>query len=64
MRTVRNVCRWLVIPALLVVLPLAAQKGAKPDQWQSYSADNGSTGYSPADLITRDNVKDLQVAYR
>ena len=53
---------WL-IPALLLVLPLAAQKGAKPGQWTSYSAENGSTGYSAVDLINRDNVKNIQVAW-
>src|SRR6266446_2397219 len=53
----------LLIPALLLVLPLVAQKGARDGQWLSYSADHGSTGYSPADLINRDNVKNLQVAW-
>lgn len=56
--------RRLLIPALLLlVLPLAAQKGAQVGQWLSYSADHGSTGYSPADLINRDNVKNLQMAW-
>jgi quinoprotein glucose dehydrogenase len=62
-RSVRNVSLLLLIPALLLVLPLAAQKGAKPGQWTSYSAENGSTGYSAVDLINRDNVKNLQVAW-
>jgi quinoprotein glucose dehydrogenase len=53
----------LLIPALLLVLPLAAQKGAKQGQWTSYSAETGSTGYSAVDLIDRDNVKNLQVAW-
>ncbi|HEY2385071.1 MAG TPA: pyrroloquinoline quinone-dependent dehydrogenase [Terriglobia bacterium] len=53
----------LLISALLLILPLAAQKGALPGQWQSYSADHGSTGYSPIDLINRDNVKNLQAAW-
>ena len=48
---------------LLLVLPLAAQKGARDNQWPSYSAENGSTGYSPVDLINRDNVKDLKLAW-
>jgi quinoprotein glucose dehydrogenase len=62
-RIARFVLGCLLIPALLLVLPMAAQKGAKQDQWQSYSAENGSTGYSSADLINRDNVKNLQVAW-
>ena len=62
-RSLRNVFPGLLIPALLLVLPLAAQKGAQLGQWLSYSADHGSTGFSPLDLINRDNVKDLQIAW-
>jgi hypothetical protein len=56
-RTLRYVFPGLLIAALLLVLPLVAQKGAVPGQWLSYSAESGSTGYSAADLINRDNVK-------
>src|SRR6476620_9741568 len=62
-RIARFVFGCLLIPALILVLPMAAQKGAKQGQWQSYSAENGSTGYSSADLINRDNVKNLQPAW-
>ena len=62
-RTLRYVFPGLLIAALLVVLPLVAQKGAVPSQWLSYSAESGSTGYSAADLINRDNVKNLQIAW-
>jgi quinoprotein glucose dehydrogenase len=62
-RSIRNAFLFLLIPALLLVLPLAAQKGAKQGQWTSYSAETGSTGYSAVDLINRDNVKNLQVAW-
>jgi quinoprotein glucose dehydrogenase len=62
-RSVRNAFLLLLIPALLLVLPIAAQKGAKQGQWTSYSAESGSTGYSAVDLINRDNVKNLQVAW-
>src|SRR5213083_990036 len=61
-RSLRHVS-GLLIPALLLVLPLVAQKGARDQQWLSYSADHGSTGYSAVDLINRDNVKNLQVAW-
>ena len=40
-----------------------AQQGAKGGEWRSYSGDTGSSRYAPYDLITRDNVKDLQVAW-
>jgi quinoprotein glucose dehydrogenase len=62
-RAFRYVCLTLLVPALLLVLPLAAQKGAQEGQWRSYSAEPGSTGFSPIDLINRDNVKNLQVAW-
>ena len=60
-RSVRYVSLGLLISALLLVLPLAAQRGAGEGQWLSYSAENRSTGYSAVDLINRDNVKKLQV---
>jgi quinoprotein glucose dehydrogenase len=62
-RSLRFAFLCLLIPALLLVLPLAAQKGALQGQWPSYSADHGSTGFSPIDLINRDNVKNLQMAW-
>jgi len=62
-RAPRYVFPGLLMAALLLVLPLVAQKGAPAGQWLSYSAESGSTGYSTADLVTRDNVKNLQVAW-
>src|SRR5437763_9908713 len=62
-RSLRYLIPGLLIPAVLLVLPLTAQKGANPGQWTSYSAENGSTGYSAVDLVNRDNVKNLQVAW-
>ena len=53
----------VLIPALLLVLPLVAQEGAREGQWLSYSAEHGSTGYSAIDLINSGNVKNLQVAW-
>jgi quinoprotein glucose dehydrogenase len=40
-----------------------AQQGATSGEWRSYSGDVGSTRYAPLDLINRDNVKNLQVAW-
>src|SRR6185369_16140860 len=72
-RSLRYVIPGLLIAAILLALPLVAQRGAAPagpaapaaadTQWISYSASNRSTGYSRADLITRDNVKNLQIAW-
>jgi quinoprotein glucose dehydrogenase len=36
---------------------------ARNGEWRAYGAVEGSTRYSPLDLITRDNVKNLQVAW-
>jgi len=47
----------------IAMLPLLAQQGAKEGQWRAYASETGSTGYSPLDLINRDNVKNLQVAW-
>lgn len=39
------------------------QTGAKNGEWRAYSAEEASTRYSPLDQITRDNVKNLEVAW-
>src|SRR5205085_1006741 len=62
-RSLRCASVGLLISSLLLVLAVAAQKGTLEGQWLSYSADHGSTGYSAVDLINRDNVKSLQVAW-
>ena len=62
-----RVLRYLVFAVLtalaLSVSPGIAQQGAKDGEWRSYAGDAGSTRYAPYELITRDNVKDLQVAW-
>ncbi len=59
--------RYAVLGFSMVVLvwafPEMAQQGTKNGEWRSYAGDGGSTRYSPLDQITRDNVKDLQVAW-
>ena len=57
-RSLRYLSLSLLIPVFLI-----AQKGARDGQWHAYSAEGGSTGYSSADLINRDNVKNLQAAW-
>jgi quinoprotein glucose dehydrogenase len=41
----------------------SAQQGTRNGEWHAYSGDPGSTRYAPLDQITRDNVKNLQVAW-
>ena len=44
--------------------PVDAQQGAITGEWRSYAGDLGSTKYSPLDQINRDNVQDLEIAWR
>jgi quinoprotein glucose dehydrogenase len=39
------------------------QTGARNGEWRAYGAEEASTRYSPLDQITRDNVKNLEVAW-
>jgi hypothetical protein len=41
----------------------SGQNGMSNGQWRAYSADEGSTRYSSLDQISKDNVKNLQVAW-
>ena len=61
----------IVTGALLVIAivfglrsPASAQRGAEGGEWQRYGADSGSTKYSPLEQINRDNVADLDIAWR
>jgi quinoprotein glucose dehydrogenase len=59
-----QVCAFaLVVAVALAASAPRAQHGTKDGEWRSYAGDNGSTRYAPLDQITRDNVKDLQVAW-
>ena len=40
-----------------------AQHGALGGEWRAYSADGGSTRYSPLDQINRDTIDDLDIAW-
>ena len=45
----------------LIVDPVDASKAG---EWRAYGSDNASTKYIPLDQINRDNVKNLQIAWR
>ncbi|SVA70058.1 uncharacterized protein METZ01_LOCUS122912, partial [marine metagenome] len=47
-----------------LVGPVDAQQGTITGEWRSYAGDLGSTKYSPLDQINRDNVQDLEIAWR
>ncbi len=53
---------WLLLAMLQV--PVLGQQGVGSGDWRFYGGDAGSTRYSALDLIDRDNVKDLQIAWR
>ena len=62
------VLRRLIFLALLMAVvtwpfPGRGQTGARNGEWRAYSAEEASTRYSPVDQITRDNVKNLEVAW-
>ncbi len=59
--------RRVLVVFLLAALaaPLSGQNGPKnPNEWRAYSADPGSSKYSPLDQINKDNAKDLRIAWR
>ena len=66
----RTAACWLlqVLLSLLVVtivsMPVGGQAGAAGGEWRYYGGDPGNSRYSPLDQITRENVKDLKVAWR
>src|SRR5688572_3550934 len=54
----------IILTASLVwSVPGSTQNGARNNEWRAYSADEGSTRYSPLDQINRDTIKDLQIAW-
>ncbi len=60
--------RRYALGGLLLVIAMwplvgSGQNGMSNGQWRAYSADEGSTRYSSLDQITRENVKNLQVAW-
>jgi len=54
----------LAAACLLRTAPTVAQHGTDKGEWRYYAGDAGSTKYSPLDQITRENVKDLRLAWR
>ena len=49
---------------LSIVTPVSAQHGAPNGDWPYWGGDAGSTRYSALDQINKDNVKDLEIAWR
>ena len=49
---------------IAISIGLSAQSGAPNGEWPHWGGDQGNTKYSPLDQITRDNVKNLRIAWR
>ena len=54
----------LVGTTLALTRPVFAQTGAVEGEWKFYGSDGGHTQYTGLDQIDRDNVTELQVAWR
>ncbi|MCH7909379.1 MAG: PQQ-binding-like beta-propeller repeat protein [Candidatus Hydrogenedentes bacterium] len=52
------------IASLFYSAAVIAQQGAANGEWRSYGGDTGSTKYSPLKQITKNNVGELEVAWR
>jgi len=52
------------VACLSAAIPSAAQSGTKDGEWRFYAGDSGSTKYSPLDQISKENVRDLHIAWR
>ena len=68
MQTHRGACPWFQLaPATalsLISVCSFAQSGAPDGQWPNHSGDRGSTKYAALDQIGRENVGDLEIAWR
>ena len=66
LRVGRFVVRMLsiIMVVLIAQLPTSGQQGAQEGEWRYYGGGVGGTKYSPLDQINRDNVADLQIAWR
>lgn len=49
---------------LIASVCVQAQSGAPDGQWPAYGGDTANTKYAPLDQITKDNVSQLEVAWR
>jgi len=54
----------LAILVLVLLSPVAAQRGTRDGQWRSYNGDSGSTKYAPLDQINKGNVGTVKILWR
>ncbi len=53
-----------VVAILFWMAQVQGQQGTTGGEWRYYGGDAGSTKYSPLDQIDKNNVKNLQIAWR
>jgi len=53
-----------VVGATLLTAGVSSQRAAFEGQWRHYGGSPGSTNYSALDLVNRDNVANLRIAWR
>ena len=61
-----DAANWLAILAVALTtgIDLEAQDGTNGREWSVHGGDGGYTRYAPLDQITKQNVADLEVAWR
>jgi len=59
-----RLCTGLAVLAVVGMWPLRRVTAQSAGEWRYYGSDAHSTKYSPLDQINRDNVKQLQIAWR
>lgn len=55
---------FLCLGTFLLAAAAMAQQGAQNGDWPQYAADKGHTKYSALNQITRDNIGDVEIAWR
>jgi quinoprotein glucose dehydrogenase len=65
-RNLRAVVAAVPIAAIVIwaSMTVSGQTGVKNGEWPHWGGDLAGTKYSPLDQITRENVKDLRIAWR
>ena len=65
-RQIRSLAVVPVATTLVLTAPITsqAQQGGQDGEWRHYASSTHGTKYSPLDQITKDNVRELHIAWR
>jgi len=55
---------WVLFTGAMLASPAFSQQGTTNGEWPSYGGGLGSTRYAPLDQIDRENVSELEIAWR